>query len=175
MECLALYSSDIKAETFGVGGAELNWIKVYGLEKPNLLIGGHQLKVCCRFSWQIDFVQSLITNDGYKKDITLGVALVDHKGTPLFGCNGFDYGVPIDCLQNGFASVEFNLKLPYLNEGDYFLTTAIALGNLKHHVQLKWYDSLIQLKCMKEERNVFGVFAIDYEMKKISTDELVYE
>jgi hypothetical protein len=157
----------MEGHTFGVGGADLKWIKISGLGVPNLLIGGCSTSIRCQFSWQIDFVRSLIDRDNYDPDITLGVSLSNNKGEYIFGCNGFDKVLPIDCLKNSTSTVEFKFNMPYLNVGDYFLTVAIALGNQKHHVQLKWYDSVFQLKLIETDRNVYGVLAIDYEMNQL--------
>lgn len=169
LEWLTIEPSNMEGHTFGVGGADLKWIKISGLGSPNLLIGGHSTTIRCQFSWQTDFVRSLIERDNYDPDITLGVSLSNNKGEYIFGCNGFDKGLPIDCLKNSISTVEFQLNMPYLNVGDYFLTVAIALGNQKHHVQLKWYDCIFQLKVFETDRNVYGVLAIDYEMKELPT------
>lgn len=168
LEWLTIEPSDMEGHTFGVGGADLKWIKISGLGSPNLLIGGRSTTIRCQFSWQIDFVRSLIDRDNYEPDITLGVSLSNNKGEYLFGCNGFDKGLPIDCLKNDASIVEFQFNMPFLNVGDYFLNVAIALGNQKHHVQLRWYDCVFQLKLIETDRNVYGVFAIKYEMKELA-------
>ncbi len=171
LEWLTLEPSDMGGHTFGVGGADLKWVKISGLGSPNVLIGGSSITIRCQFSWLIDFVRTLIEQDNYDPDITLGVSLSNSKGEYIFGCNGFDKGLSIDCFKNGTSTVEFNFNMPYLNVGDYFLTVAVALGNQKHHVQLKWYDCIFQLKLHKTDRNVYGVVAIDYDMSELVTME----
>ncbi len=166
-ECLSVDIKDMRGEVFGVGGANIEWLKIYGLEKPNILMGGRELIVRCQFSWQVDFVQDLVISQGYDPDIALGIALANNKGEYVFGGNGFDYGLKTDCLKNSCSTVEFRTTLAYLAEGDYFLTLAIAVGTQQHHVQLRWYDCAIQLKSIHTDRNIFGFFAIDYRMKKI--------
>jgi len=166
LEWLTIEPSNMEGLKFGVGGADLKWVKISGLGSPNLLIGGRSITIRCQFSWQIDFVRSLIERDNYNPDITLGVSISNNKGEYIFGCNGFDKVLPIDCLINSSSTVEFRFNMPYLNVGDYFLTVAIALGNQKHHVQLKWYDCIFQLKLLETDRNVYGVLAIDYEMQR---------
>ena len=165
--CLLVKPEQSGIHTFGVGGASLNWLKLYGLESPNVFTGGRNIRIRCQFSWDIDLVRRLIDTDGYQPNITLGVAIADKKGTYLFGCNGFDRNLPIDCLRHGLSVVEFQLAMPYLADGDYFLAVAIALGDLKHHVQLKWYDALLQLKCIEAEKKVFGLMGIEYQMTLI--------
>ena len=86
----------------------------------------------------------------------------------MFGCNGFDHGLPIDCLRNGISTVEFQFVMPYLAVEEYFLTVAIALGSHKHHVQLRWHDFVYQFKNIKADKHVYGVFAIDYKMTELT-------
>jgi len=167
IESLSVDVNNIQGQVFGVGGASLEWLKIYGLEKPNLLMGGRTLIIRCQFHWQIDFVQNLVVSQGYEPNIVMGAALANHKGEYIFGGNGFDCGLKTDCLQNSVSTCEWSMTLPYLVEGEYFLTIAIALGTQKHHVQLRWHDCAVQLKSIHTDRNIFGIFAIDYAMKKI--------
>ncbi len=166
--CLTLGLSDLQGERFGIGGADLISVNILGLDKPNILVGQRQLNVKCQFSWDIEFVKDLIKKENYEKNITLGISLCDNMGRYLFGCNGFDNYVHIDVENKGKSTVEFKVKIPYLTPGTYFCTIAIAVGNQKHHAQLKWYDCAIQLQVQESSNNVYGVFAIDYEMKKVA-------
>ncbi len=172
---LKINPADVEVQTFGAGGATLEHIEIYGLEKPNLLKGGQSIRICCQFSWDIDFVRSLTDAEGYRPNITLGISLADKKGSYIFGCNGFDCGLPVDCLKDGCCTVQFRFLMPYLLAGDYFLTVAIALGDLQAHVQLRWYDCLVQFKMLQDDKNVFGLLGIEYEMKNISDKVPCYE
>jgi lipopolysaccharide transport system ATP-binding protein len=166
---LRLAPADRITHTFGVGGAKLESIEIAGLDPPNLLIGGRRVIFRCRFSWDLELVRSLIEAQGYARNITVGIALADKKGSYLFGCNGFDAGLAIDCLQDGHGEVEFRIVLPHLAPGSYFLSAAIALGDLDHHVQLKWHDCILELKYSRSETNVFGLLAVEYEMDAVAS------
>lgn len=157
----------IACHTFGVGGAALDWLKIDGVGQPNLVTGGQEMRVECKFSWDIDFLTQLIASDGYDQDITLGIAIADKKGVYVFGCNGFDKLLTIDCIEHSNSTLEFVFKVPSLAEGDYFLNVAIALGNLNRHVQLKWYDCIVPLKVLMPDKTAFGLLAIDYEINRI--------
>jgi lipopolysaccharide transport system ATP-binding protein len=165
---LKIDPSNMEGHTFGVGGADLKWIKMTGVGHPNLLEGGREIKIQCQFSWQIEFLRELIQLEKYDPNITLGVSLADKKGNYMFGCNGFDHGLNIDCLRNGISTVEFQFVMPYLAMEEYFLTVAVALGSHKHHVQLRWYDLVYEFKNIKTDKHVYGVFAIDYKMTELT-------
>jgi lipopolysaccharide transport system ATP-binding protein len=156
--------SDESKNTFGRGGAKLNWLKIYGLGQINVFSGGEDVTIRCNFSWDKEFVKTLILTNNLENNLTLGIAFMDSQGRYLFGCNGFDQLVSLDCLLNEEATATFQLTIPFLTEGNYFITVAIAVGTLKKHEQLKWYDALIELKCSQHKKNIFGTFAIEYKL-----------
>jgi len=151
--CLDLSLSDLQGDHWGIGGAELISARIIGLDTPNILVGGRQLKIKFRFSWQIEFVKDLVASEGYEANIGPSIALADNMGRYIFGCNGFDKGVQLDIENEGECTVEFRINVPYLTPGTYFLTIAIPVGNQKYHAQLKWYDCAIQLQVQEESKN----------------------
>lgn len=163
----ALYVTplDFQGEEWGIGGAQLNSLTIHGIQKPNLLMGGERLTFETVFSWNNDFVKDLIEKDGYENNITLGISLCDSQGRYIFGCNGFDQYITIDTAHDGKMTAKFSLELPHLLAGTYFLSIAIAVGNQRHHTQLKWYDCALQFQVQQARENVYGFMAIDYEMK----------
>lgn len=162
---LRVADEKIGAHTFGVGGATLDWLEILGGKRPNLFQGGQEMKIRCQFSWDPTFAAELINSDGYEQNISLGVALADKKGSYIFGCNGFDKGLAIDCLDSCCGIMDFTFTTPYLLEGNYFLTVTIPLGNLKHHVQMKWYDCIVPLIFEAPEKKAFGLMGIDYTVE----------
>lgn len=159
----------VNCHTFGSGGATLHAIEIHGLAPGNVMLSGQKIKVICDFSWDIETVRVLL-KDVKDKNIAICVALADHKGNYIFGCNGFDANLNIDCLATNHCVGEFNIQTPTLLEGDYFITVAITIGSLPNHVQLKWYDYLVPLRVAKSDRNVFGMVAVPYELK-LRTDD----
>ena len=163
------YSGDC----FGSGGAQLDRLKIFGLTQPNLIINEEQLTVRCEFSWDLEFVKSLILKDNYESNIGISIAIADIKGNYIFGCNGFDNDFLVNAVQIGHDCVDFTFKWPCLAEGSYFMTVAIPLGTQKHHIQLKWYDYLFEIACLKSEKNVFGQLGINYEMSRPQDDQAI--
>lgn len=167
---LSVRPDESETHTFGVGGASLNWCKILGLDPPNMLSGGRDLRIRCDFSWDSDFLRTIVERNGHESNITIGITLSNKKGTYLFGCNGFDAGLRIDCMNSQHCIVEFEVSTPHLAQGDYFLGVAIALGSLKNHTQLKWHDNLLQIKYVESDKKVFGTIAVDYTMTEIDPE-----
>lgn len=165
---LKIDPSKLDNQSFGIGGAILDWLEVHGVEKPNLVTGGQEIKIRCHFSWSIEFIRSLVTEQGLKADIGISIALSNKKGEYIFGCNGFDYGFNIDPLSSGKCEVEFSITLPHLTEGEYFLVLAIPVGDLNNHIQLKWYDALLSLNYIQSQKRAFGLLGVEYKISKIN-------
>jgi lipopolysaccharide transport system ATP-binding protein len=170
----ALFFNDISEKspnTFGIGGAQLNWLEMKGFEQANIFSGGEEMTVRCHFSWDKEFVHDLLKTKQLFNNITLGISICDSQGRYLFGFNGFDQKLVLDCLSCDESVAKFQFALPYLNQGTYFMTVAVALGTLENHEQLIWYDALIELKCVQNKKNIFGTFAVNYQMDYEATEK----
>ncbi|MBS0290029.1 MAG: ABC transporter ATP-binding protein [Proteobacteria bacterium] len=155
----------LDCHTFGVGGACLNHFEIKGLLEPNIMTSEQEITVIAEFTWDQKVLNTLFLDNNLEKNICLGIALADKKGVYVFGCNSFDKELQINCLKYNSCCLEFSFQSPILAEGDYFMTIAIAVGNLLHHIQLKWYDCAILLKFVKTNKNAFGVMGINYQVK----------
>lgn len=154
---------------FGVGGTTLNEVRIYGLKQPNVFIGGENIRIRLRYSWNKDVMEKLVKENELEHDLTPGVSLANRKGEYIFGCNGFDAGLPMDYREGTSGEVEFLIPFPFLMKGSYFLTFAFALGKQSNHIQTLWYDYALELQCFPPEgKNIYGTIALPYSMKKIS-------
>lgn len=155
----------IDTQCFGKGGAKIEWIKILGTNGKNVIEGGENIEVHIKYNWNKDFVRIQQIDNALKNDIGISLALADEKGNYIFGCNNFDAGLPVDFMKGSYAIVKFNLRLPYLKSGTYYMTFAIALGTQAHHIQLKWYDYYAEFKCISCKKNVYGIIHLDYDME----------
>jgi lipopolysaccharide transport system ATP-binding protein len=151
---------------FGLGGAKLEILRIEGIERPNILNGGESIEILATYSWQPDFVKSVVKAQNLDANISLGIAISDKRGVYVFGANGFDGGRTVDPRQQSSATVKLRFEMPHLADGDYFLTAAIAVGTQDLHVQLRWYDCFLSLRCAPANKRVFGTLAIDYFMQE---------
>ncbi len=160
-------SKDIlsSAQVFGHGGARITNINIYGLDKPNVFHGGDKIRVEVTYSWDIEAVAICQIENNLVDDIGLGIALADQKGNYIFGCNNYDFGMPISYKDKDHITVILDFDMPYLQSGSYFITIAISLGTQINHVQLRWYDCFVQLECQSKLKNIYGVLHIpSYQM-----------
>jgi len=163
---LHLRPEELECETFGAGGAWIDWLRIFGLQPPNVFHGGEKIVIQCKYSWNSESVQEQRRTKSLKDDITFSFALANKKGEYLFGCNGFDSGMPIPSSTGNSAIVELAFEMPHLKSGEYFTTVAIALGSMENHEQQKWYDYCLELQCVSAKKNVYGVMHLEYEMKR---------
>lgn len=155
---------------FGVGGAEIDWVELYGTNGMNIFQGGEDICIRVMYSWKHDLVEEQQLLESLEADIGLGIALADKNGNYIFGCNNFDYDIPVDFRKTPSNIFDIKFRMPYLQSGVYFLTMAIALGTQAHHVQLRWYDYFMELECNSCKKNVYGLLHLDYEMEMRGND-----
>ncbi len=151
-------------QCFGKGGAKIEWIKIIGTDGKNIITGGESIEVYIKYTWDKEFVRLQQIENNLENDIGISLALADDKGNYVFGCNNFDAEIPVDIQRKNHEVAKFSLKLPYLKSGTYFMTFAIACGTQNHHVQLRWYDYLLELKCVSCKKNVYGIIHLDYSL-----------
>lgn len=149
---LHIRPEDIKCETFGVGGAWIEWLSIHGLEPPNVFHGGETIVLQCKYCWNLKSVQEQRRTKSLQDDITFSFALANKKGEYIFGCNGFDFGMTVLSSNGNSAVVELSFEMPYLKSGEYFTTLAIALGSMENHEQQKWYDYCHELQCVSAKK-----------------------
>ncbi|AHG44180.1 ABC transporter ATP-binding protein [Rhizobium leguminosarum bv. trifolii CB782] len=155
--------SQFATKTFGLGGASLTHLRISGVDPQGALIGGTKISVVADFQWDREAALRFVEKDGIDPNITLGITLATAKGIYIFGMNGFDKDLPIDCRTSDRATFKFEFEMPSLADGEYHLSVAIALGDLARHVQLRWYDAFLPLRSHSTSA-VTGLFGIDWQI-----------
>lgn len=151
---------------FGCGGAQIEWVKIYGMNGKNIFKGGERVRIIVKYKWDQKYILAKQNENGLDGNVGLGIAFADNKGNYVFGCNNFDAGLFVDFKKSEKTILEVELVMPYLKSGIYFLTMAIACGKQEHHIQLRWYDYFEQFECISCKKNVYGFIALNYTMKK---------
>lgn len=160
-----------ESDTWGAGGAKLNWLEISPVRKPNVVTAGKPLKVECCFSWDIEHIASL--EGSFDSNITASFAIGDKRGQYLFGVNGFDAGIDLDPRASDTASMVFSFVFPDLVPDDYFATVALPIGRFENHEQLIWYDSIVELKVEAGDKMAFALFAVDYQATLVGENEML--
>lgn len=143
--------------SWGVGGGAIKAVRIRGLR------GGTLLKTPCRLTievdaaWNREFVAKKLAEENLKPNIMIGIRLSDVKDIAVLGTNNSLERTIIDPFASDKATVSFQLELPPLMKGSLFLTTAVALGVMEHHVNLNWNDMTIELASDTNEP-VGGIF-----------------
>lgn len=131
--------------SWGVGGGAIRAVRIKGLS------GGTLLKTPCKLTievdavWDKDFVSKKIAEENLKPNMMIGIRLSDVHDIALYGTNNSLEKKVIDPFHSEKATVVFHLDLPPLMKGPIFLTTAVALGVMEHHINLNWNDMTIEL------------------------------
>ena len=148
---------------FGLGGALVESVTVKGCNKSLTVTGGDQLTVIVKYNWDSDTVLKLARENEVIDNLIMGVSFSDNKGTYIFGCTTYDKNIFID-VNSKSDEVVFSFIMPKLREGKYFINCAFALGTQEAHVQLCWYDGLIELNILSPAKYVYGLLYNDYDV-----------
>jgi len=80
-------------------------------------------------------------------DLIAGFIAYDHLGNPIFGSNTHihNYG-KLDFEKNKEYIIDFMFELPYLKNGDFSISPAIAVGTQGEHIQHHWVHDALTFK-----------------------------
>ena len=154
---------DPSEKSFGIGGAFLDSIKVQGVDQGQVVSGGDRLSVTVLYRWDAKVLGDYTANNGLERNLIVGVSLSDSKGTYIFGCTTYDKDIHVDIAADS-CLVSFNFAMPNLHDGKYFINSAFALGTQEVHVQLCWYDGVLELNMQGKNRYVYGILYNDYDV-----------
>jgi lipopolysaccharide transport system ATP-binding protein len=167
--CLEVIPSreDVK-ESFGGGGGWIKWIKIYGLEKPNMFHGGDTLIIKIAAEWDKEYIKEIVKERNLLNNLIVGCGCDNQKSITMFGFNIYEKGCLIDPIRNSEGYITFKIYLPNLKSGSYFIYPAIAIGSQEQHIQLRWYPNLVQLQCISDPKYEFGEIKIDYRVDDLT-------
>jgi ABC-type polysaccharide/polyol phosphate transport system ATPase subunit len=151
-------------EGYGRGCAEIQKIEIIGLMSQNNIRGGEAITINFYCAWDAKEVERIVKEKMLFENINVGVLFQNVKHISIFGFNSFQKNVVINFRQQNEACVSFNFTIPNLATGDYFITTAIVVGDQKNHEILAWYDDAIHLKCESSKRDIFGIVDVGVEI-----------
>jgi lipopolysaccharide transport system ATP-binding protein len=156
-----IINPSISDRNFGLGGAILEYIKIKGINNGMIFTGGERVSISAKYKWDVNEVLRLARENSVSKNLIMGVSLSDNKGTYLFGCTTYDKNIHID-VNSDLNEVIFLFDMPHLQEGKYFINAAFALGTQEAHVQLCWYDGLVELQINSSKKYIYGLFYNEY-------------
>lgn len=129
---------------WGVGGGLIRAIRIHGLENPGILRTPGRIRIEIDAVWDPEFACRKIAEETLYPSMMVGIRIADDKNVPVYGTNNALEKKDIDPLR-GSCTVSYELDMPMLRKGEYFLTAAISIGSMLNHVHLVWDDLAIQL------------------------------
>lgn len=138
---------------WGIGGAFIQSVRIFGLEGGNLLRTPGKIKIEVTALWDKDFVAAKIAQESLFPNMLIGIRLSDVKNIPVYGCNNYLENVVVDPFAKERAVISYTLDLPMLKNGAMFLTVAVGIGNQLNHTHLVWDDLAIQLQSISDDRS----------------------
>ncbi len=148
------------AKSFGAGGAWVNSMKIFGLERPNVFHGGETLEIQTTISWDKDLIQDILQTENYDRNLITGIAFENQKGiaitsiaTPIMESKEMD----INPLESSACILNYTFQVPILTAGNYFLSPGIVIGRMENFKTLSRYGNIVHLYCIPKKKHIFGL------------------
>ncbi len=148
------------AKSFGAGGAWINSMKIFGLERPNVFHGGERIKIEVSYSWDQEQIRRILQKELIDSNLIFGIAFENKKGiiiTGLVSTSMNSKDLEIDPLKEKNCILEYKVDVPFLFSDDYFLSPGISLGKQGRSFRVKKYNNLVHLCCYSKKKWIFGL------------------
>lgn len=159
------------SHSWGIGGGAIQAVRIKGLCGGTLLKTPCRLKIEVDASWNRDFVAKKISDENLKPNMMIGIRLSDVRDIAIYGTNNSLEKIIVDPFASGKITVVYNLDLPAIMKGSVFLTTAVAIGVMEHHVNLNWNDMTIELRSDTDEP-IGGMFRCPTKLDVVANDNI---
>jgi len=161
--------NDLKM-SWGRGGALINYVNIKGLAHPNILIRGSQLLVCLQLQFDFEKIANIVAKESCLKNIFVGIRCDSHKGISVFDIFHEITANEIVLLENenqNTVDLEFDMIVPELCQGNYFLSYGIAIGSLNYILPLYSCDNVTMLM-LEPNNQILGQIRPNYRSRRVS-------
>lgn len=139
-----------RLNSFGAGGGKILNVTITGLTRPNILPIKGIIIIDMTIAWDTKIISQIIEKEGVPPILYCGFGLANHQNIRLFGGNTFNNGIHVSPKIPNHAHATFKINFPTLQKGEYFLVTALSLGNLNNAIHLDWNDNCLQLVSLNQ-------------------------
>lgn len=142
-----------KAEHYGKGGVTISRIVVDGVSAPNVFSGDQDILIKVRYDLDYALIRQVMAENRVDPVLQFGIRIDTQKGIVLADVatepGGQAPQIPLEQLekQGSTLNLEYRLRLPQLQQGDYFLSPRVAVGQSGMLAPLVEYVHLFALTC----------------------------
>lgn len=140
------------AVAYGVNFGQITKVRVLGVIAPNILPLKGRIRIEIECSWSQDLIRDALKRESVFPNIIIGYCFANQKNISVFGINTLTEGIQIDPFERSSAKVSFEIELPEMANGNYFLTVAMQLGSLDSQITLNWNDFVMEFVIQNSHR-----------------------
>jgi ABC transporter related protein len=142
----------LEAAAYGVNFGQITKVRVFGLTAPNILPLRDKIRIETECSWSQELIQDILKQEGVLPNIIVGYCFANQKNISVFGINTLTEGMRINPFERTSAKISFEIELPEMANGNYFLTVAMQLGSLDSQITLNWNDFVMEFVVQNSHR-----------------------
>ena len=130
---------------YGTGDGSITEVRVRGLKDGAVLPINGNLHIEIDAAWDPKRVVHVCADSGVRENVFLGYAIANSKDIRLFGSHSSSETVTVDPREDDHFTAVFDVTVPDLVAGDYFLVVALSAGNPPNNsVLLSWNDFVLR-------------------------------
>jgi lipopolysaccharide transport system ATP-binding protein len=154
---------------WGRGGASFNQVDIKNLKYPNIIIRGSTIVVFLQIKLDFHKINEMVEKENVLKNLFIGIRLDNYKGLPVFD---IFHELPehemhlLEETKKNIIDVEFEVEIPELCQGNYFVTYGIGLGKPHQIVPLCSCDNATML-ILEPHNEILGQMRPKFKSKRI--------
>ncbi len=168
LSSILLNKNDLQ-RTWGNGGAYINHAQITGVKHPNIIIRGTILTISLQV--QLDHLKhnSIAEKENQIKNLIIGIRFDNNHGVPVFDIIHELSPKELHELEErniNTVDLQFEIEVPELRQGDYFITFGIAIGII-HQVTPLYSSDNVLILTLEPDNKILGQLRPKYQSKRI--------
>ena len=166
--CLEVKGSE-NVHKWGYGHGAISWVRIWGLDTGGRFKAPGKIKIQVSANWDPQCLTQEITKQSLPENIVVGILLTNKENIRIFGTNTMLDGYFISPYERSSVVACFELDIPCLKVGDYFITAAISLGYKDMYFDLQWQDVCAQISVYENRMDNYAGFVYMQHDTKLIT------
>jgi lipopolysaccharide transport system ATP-binding protein len=165
---MSFKKNDLKM-SWGRGGAFVNNVNISGLKHPNILVRGSNVQVSLQLHLNFDEINKISEKEGCSQNLFVGIRCDSSRGISVFDIFHEVTAKEISLIKEQeqcTLDLEFEIEVPELCQGNYFLSYGAAIGRVNQVVPLYSCDNVTMLT-LESNNQILGQMRPKYTSKRV--------
>ncbi len=160
--------NDLKM-SWGRGGIIFNRVNIKGLKHPNIMVRGSNIQAALQIQLNYEVINEIADKENCLQNLFVGIRCDSYRGISVFD---IFHEVPANEIalmakeKQYRLDLEFEIEVPELSQGNYFLSYGVAIGSLNQVIPLYSCDNVTMLT-LESNNQILGQMRPKYTSKRM--------